>query len=103
MDAVGAGLFRRLLRRAPLTERRTQVSVSVAALLFAVFAPLSWPVISPGTLTGDIKPDSYDYAYGALALLHGRYLVDWSGTLQIPRYPPGFSLLLVPAVALGGV
>lgn len=103
MDAVRATLFSRMLRRARFTDRRTQVSMCVTALLLAVFALLTWPVISPGILTGDIKPDSYDYAYGALALLHGRYLVDWSGTLQVPRYPPGFSILLAPAVALGGV
>ncbi|MBV9358986.1 MAG: hypothetical protein JO023_26050 [Chloroflexi bacterium] len=47
--------------------------------------------------------DTYDYAYGAAALLRGSYLVDWNASPHMPRYPPGFSVLLMPAVALGGV
>lgn len=51
-----------------------------------------------------VDSDTYDYAYGALALLHGSYEAEWPGvSLHIPRYSPGFALMLTPAVALGGV
>jgi hypothetical protein len=50
-----------------------------------------------------VEPDSLDYMYGALSVLHGQYLVDYDGTPRIPRYTPGTALLLAPAAALGGI
>lgn len=71
----------------------------ITLALLAVFGFLSLP--GP---YGFVQFDSFDYAYGALALLHGTYLVEWPGmAAHIPRYAPGFSLLLAPAVALGGI
>ena len=61
----------------------------------------------------EVRPDSWFYLYGAEALLHGHYLVDF-GDVQlldkpvlpvgptVPIYPPGLSLLLAPAIGLGG-
>jgi hypothetical protein len=37
------------------------------------------------------------------SLLHGSYLVDYDSPPRPTRYTPGFSVLLVPAVALGGL
>lgn len=74
-------------------------------LLLCTFALLTylaqWPP-TPGVAVGPL-PDSPDYAYGALSLLHGRYEVCWEGPCRPPHYPPGMSLLLLPSVAIGGV
>jgi hypothetical protein len=77
--------------------------------LLAVYAVRTRPgtlavdsILQPGNIPGP-APDSGDYAYGALALLHGRYVVDWDGPPRVPRYSPGFPILLLPAVATGGV
>src|SRR5688500_17702547 len=77
-------------------------SAVVTGVLLVAFAVFAWPVITPGIVPG-AHPDSYDYAYGALALLQGEYVVAWDGPPRLPIYPPGFSVLLMPAVALGGV
>jgi hypothetical protein len=79
------------------------VASGSVGLVMIAFTVLVRPFTGPGLLAGDIRPDSYDYAYGAAALLHGSYIVDWDGEPRVPRYPPGFSVLLMPAVALGGV
>jgi hypothetical protein len=71
-------------------------------LLISCLAIATLPHPVPGQVPGPL-PDSPDYAYGALALLHGHYTVSWDGLARVPRYSPGFPLLLVPAVALGGV
>lgn len=82
-------------------------------LCLGVFAIVARPHIVAGQVPGD-APDALDYAYGAKALLHGSYVVKWvgppsmgsadsNGVAHIPRYPPGYALLLLPAVALGGV
>jgi 4-amino-4-deoxy-L-arabinose transferase-like glycosyltransferase len=82
-------------------------------LCLAVFAIVARPHVVAGQVPGD-APDALDYAYGAQALLHGSYVVHWigpasmgsadfNGIAHIPRYPPGYAILLLPAVALGGV
>ena len=43
------------------------------------------------------------YAYGAQAMLEGRYTVDWDGAPRLPIYTPGTSVLMTPLVAIGGV
>jgi hypothetical protein len=85
------------------------LSVAVTLALLAVDAVRTRPgtlavdsIIQPGNIPGP-APDSGDYAYGARALLHGQYVVDWDGPPHIPRYAPGFPILLMPAVATGGV
>jgi len=78
--------------------------LALTAAVIAFFAVLTRPQVTAGPLPGGVEPDSYDYAYGAQSLLGGRYVVDWDGGApRVPRYPPGFSILLVPAVRLGGV
>jgi hypothetical protein len=95
---------------------RTSVPLPPLVLLFAclaIFAVVARPHIIAGQVPGD-PPDSLDYAYGAAALLHGHYIVQWvgppsmgtadsNGVAHVPRYPPGYSILLMPAVALWGV
>lgn len=85
-----------------MTHRANLAALTLTTLLIGLLAigTLPHPVASrvPGPL-----PDAPDYAYGALALLHGRYTVSWDGPARTPRYSPGFPLLLIPAVALGGV
>lgn len=77
-------------------------SLLMVGILIAVFAVGAFPDVTPGVVPG-YAPDSQDYAYGAEALLRGTYIVDWDGVPHVPRYTPGYSALLVPAVALGGV
>ncbi len=101
----------------PLSHRialpRPALSLAAVLLCLGVFAVAVRPHIVTGEVPGD-APDALDYAYGAAALLHGSYTVQWigppsigsadsNGVAHIPRYPPGYSLLLLPAVALGGV
>lgn len=81
---------------------RAVASATLVVVLLAIFALAAWPTVTPGQVRGP-RPDSFDYAYGAVALLDGRYVVDWDGAPRVPRYTPGFSLLLTPAVAAGGV
>jgi hypothetical protein len=70
-------------------------------VLLGVFALAAHPVPRPGSIPG-FTPDSPDYLYGAVSILKGHYLVDWNGPAHVPRYTPTFSLMLAPAVALGG-
>ena len=77
-------------------------SFCVIGLLLVTFAIGAFPAVVPGLVPG-YAPDSEDYAYGAVALLQGRYVVDWDGIPHVPRYTPGYSALLAPAVAFGGV
>jgi len=85
--------------------RIESVAPLVAALaITCVFAVLHVPeAVPPGHVAGEIKPDGYDYAYGAQSLLRGSYEVTWDGTRRPPMYPPGTSILLAPSVAVGGV
>jgi 4-amino-4-deoxy-L-arabinose transferase-like glycosyltransferase len=82
-------------------------------LFLGGFAIVARPQIVAGHVPG-ASPDCLDYAYGAQALLHGSYVVQWlvppsaatvgvDGLAHIPQYPPGYPILLVPAVALGGI
>jgi hypothetical protein len=73
----------------------------IAAILLGYFAVRSWPTPAPIEALGP-APDTPDYIGGAMSLLRGAYVVDWDGPPRTPIYPPGFSLLLLPAVALGG-
>lgn len=90
-------LASRVLRSVP-----TVLVALATGCILAVYLGSMRPEIRPGAVPGPL-PSSHDYAYGAQALLSGRYVVDWSGTAYVPRYPPGFPLLLLPAVAIGGV
>ncbi|MBI4492602.1 MAG: hypothetical protein HY690_07405 [Chloroflexi bacterium] len=75
-------------------------AVLVAALL-AIYAVAARPIeLPPGEVPG---ADGANYAYGALSLLQGQYLVERRGVPQMPRQSPGLSILLMPFVALGGV
>lgn len=47
--------------------------------------------------------DGSEYAHLAQSLLHGSVLVDYDSPPRLTRYTPGFSILLMPAVALGGL
>lgn len=47
-------------------------------------------------------PDGPEYFAGAVNLAaHGDYAIHLAGTLQPPRYPPGFSILMRPFLPLG--
>jgi hypothetical protein len=86
--------------RSAATRRSTLIAGGLVVLAMLAFACLVQPAgDEPGSLPGD----NYDYAYGAAALLHGSYIVAWNASPHIPRYPPGFSILLMPGVAMGGV
>jgi len=76
-------------------------SLCILGLLVATFALGAFPELAPGVVPG-YAPDSQDYAYGAEAVLHDNYVVDWDGHAHLPRYTPGYSVLLAPAVAIGG-
>jgi hypothetical protein len=82
--------------------RRGRVGIALGMVMLIVFAVLARPTAVPGRIPGP-TPDAPDYAYMAAALLHGSYLVDYDGSLHATRYTPGFPVLLMPAVALGGV
>jgi hypothetical protein len=86
----------------PSARSLNSALVLCAVALLVVFALVARPIIIPGQVQGP-RPDSLDYAYGAASLLRGRYVADWDGVPHTPRYPPGFSILLTPAVALAGV
>ena len=47
---------------------KRSVPALVVALLVLV-AVFTWPITTPGGLLPGVKPGSYDYAYGAAALL----------------------------------
>ena len=79
------------------------VAMSVAALL---------PILSAQARPLDRQPypDSHEYADGARQLVSGKGYVTYvhdndtwpdDGQARPPRYPPGFSLALVPFAALG--
>ncbi|HZT06773.1 MAG TPA: hypothetical protein VFC51_07055 [Chloroflexota bacterium] len=76
-------------------------AAAVTVLLLA-FALIAWPTVVPSQVPGPL-PDSRDYAFAAEGLLHGAYEVSWDGPSHVPRYSPGFSILLIPAVAVGGI
>jgi hypothetical protein len=84
------------------TPGRSMPPVLLTVIVLAIFAAVACPHTGPGEFPGVIG-DSLEYTYGAESLLQGHYLVSWDGgPPRPPLYPPGFSLLLVPAVALGG-
>jgi hypothetical protein len=80
---------------------QSRIGFASTALLLAVFAARSLSSAAVGILGP--MPDAWDYAYGAKALLHGSYTVEWDGTSRLSNYTPGTSFLMAPLVALGGV
>jgi hypothetical protein len=83
----------------------------LATLLTATFAVMTtalvvWVVLStePRTLDQQPFPDSHEYADAArhLAAGDGYVTTVHDNLAQPPRYPPGFSLVLVPFAAFGG-
>lgn len=84
--------------------RYDRLAVILTLFMLAMFAIATWPEpVAPGHVAGEVKPDGYDYAYGDRSLLQGSYIVTWDGTTRPAIYPPGMSVLLMPAVAIGGV
>ena len=74
----------------------------LALLIVLAYGLLALPKIEPGSIPGP-KPDTPDYVHLAQALLHGSVLVDYDGPPHLTRYSLGFPILLMPAVALGGL
>ena len=72
------------------------LAIATSVVLLAYFAARSWPTMAAVELLGP-EPDTPEYIDGAVQLLRGQY-----GQARPPIYPPGFSLLLAPAVAIGG-
>jgi hypothetical protein len=99
-----------LLLAGGLVARWTSRS-RLAILLTASFAVVTTALVvgvvltaEPRTLDQQPFPDSHEYADAARHLAAGEgYLTTVHDNLaQPPRYPPGFSLLLVPFAAFGG-
>src|ERR1700694_2828867 len=84
------------------TDRKSRFfGLCLAFVPVLVFAYMVWPTITPGLLPGG---DAEEYAHLSQSLLHGSYLVDYDGgPPRLTRYTPGFSILLMPAVAFGGL
>lgn len=81
------------------------IAALLVALLLGVFAARTGTRVEAAVRSGQVagaEPNSFDYAHGAAALLHGRYVVSWQGRERLPYYTPGLSILLMPSVALGG-
>src|SRR5437870_1408386 len=81
------------------STRSSLFGLGVALVPLLVFARMVWPTITPGLLPGS---DAKEYVHLSQSFLHGSYLVDYDGPPRLTRYTPGFSILLMPAVALGG-
>jgi hypothetical protein len=76
-------------------------AVGAAVFLLALGARELRPHTQPSALFGP-RPDSLEYVAGAQAIVQdGRYFLQVGPDAVRPRYPPGFSLLLAPIVALG--
>lgn len=73
----------------------------LAGLVLVFFASSALPVVKRGEIPG--PDDAREYAYLSAALLHGSYLVDYDGPPRPARYTPGFPILLLPAIAVGGL
>lgn len=95
---------------------RHVVPFMLTFVLLCAFAVLALPTTASHPIRGlNYWPDSADYIYGAVALLHGTYMVSWDGLAPVspatiwglephlPRYTPGMSVLLIPIVAVAGV
>src|ERR1700687_3982324 len=70
-----------------------------ALLLIGLYGFLARPEPGSGFSPGS---DAQEYVHLALALEHGSHLVDYDGPPRPTRFTPGFPLLLIPALALGG-
>jgi hypothetical protein len=82
-------------------SRKSRFGLVLAGLVLLVYAIASWPHIQPGVLPGG---DAEEYAHLAESLLHGSFVVDYDGgPPRLTRFTPGFSAMLTPAVALGGL
>lgn len=76
-------------------------AVGAAVFLLALGVRELRPHTQPSALLGP-RPDSLEYVAGAQAIVQdGRYFLQVGPDQVRPRYPPGFSLLLAPALALG--
>jgi 4-amino-4-deoxy-L-arabinose transferase-like glycosyltransferase len=78
------------------------VALTVTLALLIVFSRGVLPVGLPDSGLHPL-PDALLYAQGAQSILQGHYTATYQGVVQTPRYTPGFSLLLAPAVAVGGL
>jgi hypothetical protein len=82
--------------------RQGAFGLLLALLVVLVFARIMLPsilVVQPDEIPG---PDAPEYVHLSAALLHGSYLVDYDGPPRPTRYTPGFPLLLMPVIAIGG-
>ncbi|MDX1998950.1 MAG: hypothetical protein SF066_14635 [Thermoanaerobaculia bacterium] len=76
-------------------------AVGAAVFLLALGVRELRPHTQPAALLGP-RPDSLEYVAGAQAIVQdGRYFLQVGPDAVRPRYPPGFSLLLAPALAVG--
>jgi hypothetical protein len=91
-----------LLTRKSIVRLAWLTAICLTVFLLVRDATRIWPRPTNGEVPGFV-PDTPDYVQGAQAILRGEYVVDWDwGVPHVPRYPPGFSMLLAPAVAIGG-
>lgn len=80
-----------------LIQRALAAGVFVLALVAREAQPHTLPTLALGP-----RPDALEYVAGAQAIAqYGRYFLQVGPERLRPRYPPGFSMVLAPAVALG--
>lgn len=76
-------------------------TVGAAVFLLALGLRQLQPHTTPSAFLGP-RPDSLEYVAGAQAIVQdGRYFLQVGPDQVRPRYPPGFSLVLAPLLALG--
>jgi hypothetical protein len=88
------------------TSRRARIDwlpVTIAVAAFSIALAVRWNVAGDGVGRSFLpRPDAIEYAAGAQALAQeGTYLLRVGEVRMRPRYPPGLSLLLAPALRLG--
>jgi|CXWL01.1.fsa_nt_gi hypothetical protein len=78
-----------------------RAALAAGVFLLALGAREARPHTEPAAALGP-RPDALEYVAGAQAIVQdGRYFLQVGSERVRPRYPPGFSLLLAPALAIG--
>jgi hypothetical protein len=79
---------------------RAVIPVVLTLVLLAIFFVGARPTFTWRDIDTE---DAADYAFAAVSLLQGQFVVSWTGVTRETNFTPGFPALLVPAVALGGI
>ena len=84
------------------TGVRLRVQVLAAPFLTLILLATFAVATGPGRFGIEV-PDSLEYSHGRRRLMQGTYVIDWDGVPHVPRYTPGFAVMLIPAIVIGGV